>query len=163
MSKPRLLDLFCCQGGAAMGYARAGFDVTGVDREPQPRYPFAFVRGDALAYLAEHGQEYDAIHASPPCQGYSRLRHLPWLKDKTYPLLIGPCRELLERIGKPWIVENVEDAPIGGVVLCGSMFGLSVYRHRRFASRHLLMVPHHMKHRHVIGRGRMVNDRSTIS
>jgi len=69
--KPRLLDAFCCQGGAGMGYSRAGFDVTGIDIELQQRYPFAFFQGDAVAYIREHGHEYDAIHASPPCQHYA--------------------------------------------------------------------------------------------
>jgi 23S rRNA G2069 N7-methylase RlmK/C1962 C5-methylase RlmI len=101
MSAPRLLDLFCKAGGAGMGYHRAGFDVVGVDHEPQPRYPFAFVQADALEYLAAHGHEYDAIHASPPCQGYSRLRHLPWLKGREWPLLIEPCRALLVQAGRP--------------------------------------------------------------
>jgi DNA (cytosine-5)-methyltransferase 1 len=142
-----------------MGYARAGFDVVGVDCHRQRRYPFQFIQADALEYLAARGREYDAIHASPPCQGYSRLRHLPWLRGKKWPLLIEPCRELLRSIGKPWVIENVEDAPLEGMVLCGRMFGLSVYRHRRFESNVLLMLPQHTKHDHVIGHGRLVNDR----
>ena len=73
--RPRLLDLFCGAGGAGMGYHRAGFDVTGVDIKPQKNYPFAFVQGDALAYVREHGHEYDAIHASPPCQAYTRAQN----------------------------------------------------------------------------------------
>ena len=77
----RLLDLFCGGGGGAMGYNRAGFtEIVGVDNRPMPRYPFTFVQADALEYVAEHGREFDAIHASPPCQHYTRLRHLPWLK-----------------------------------------------------------------------------------
>ena len=83
--KPRLLDLFCGAGGAAMGYHRAGFDVVGVDIESQSRYPFEFHQADAMTYSLDG---FDAIHASPPCQGYSRLRHLPWLKDRVYPMLI---------------------------------------------------------------------------
>lgn len=156
---PRLLDLFCGAGGAAMGYHRAGFDVVGVDIKPQPRYPFTFVQGDALAFVAANGSQFDAIHASPPCQGYSRLRHLPWLKGRTWPLLIDPTRELLTATGKPWIIENVEDAPLDGAVLCGRMFGLPIYRHRRFESSMLLLWPEHTKHDQVIGHGRMINDR----
>ena len=76
MSKPRLLDLFCCQGGAARGYADAGFEVVGVDCEPQPRYPFEFHQADALEFATEHGTEFDAIHASPPCQDHSPLSAL---------------------------------------------------------------------------------------
>lgn len=157
--RPLMLDLFCGAGGAARGYERAGFDVIGVDIKPQPRFPFTFVRADALEYLEAHGHEHDVIHASPPCQGYSRLRHLPWLKGRTWPLLIEPCRDLLRAIGKPWVIENVEDAPLSGVVLCGQMFGLPVYRHRRFESNCLIVVPQHQKHQHVIGHGRFVNDR----
>ena len=112
----RLLDLFCGAGGAAVGYHNAGFDeIIGVDIKPQPRYPFEFVQADALEYLAEHGREFDAIHASPPCQGYSIMHNLPWLRGRDYPLLILPTIEMLEALGKPYVVENVmggvEDAP----------------------------------------------------
>ena len=76
----RLLDAFCGAGGAAVGYHRAGFhEIVGVDIKPQPRYPFTFVPGDALEYIKAHGHEFDAIHASPPCQRYTRLRFLPLL------------------------------------------------------------------------------------
>jgi DNA (cytosine-5)-methyltransferase 1 len=161
VKRPRLLDLFCGAGGCAVGYHRAGFDVVGVDHRPQPNYPFPFVQDDALRFLlAGHGEDYDAIHASPPCQGYSRMRHLPWLKGREYPLLIEPCRKLLEKTGKPWAMENVEDAPLAGIVLCGSMFGLKVYRHRRFESNVWLWEPQHLKHKEVIGAVRMLNDRA---
>lgn len=157
---PRLLDLFCGSGGAAVGYSRAGFDqIVGVDNRPMPRYPFTFVLGDALEYLAAHGHEFDAIHASPPCQGYSRLRHLPWLKGKSWPRLIAPLLPLLAATGRPWIVENVEDAPLDGITLCGTMFDLPLYRHRVFQSSEALLQPSHEQHRVVIGHGRMVNDR----
>lgn len=159
MNRPKLLDLFCKAGGAGVGYARAGFDVVGVDIEPQPRYPFQFIQADALEYVATHGHEYDAIHASPPCQGYSRLRHLPWLKHKSWPLLIDPCRALLRASGVPYVMENVEDAPLDGLVLCGRMFGLPLFRHRRFESSVLILTPPHEPHDQVIGHGRMVNDR----
>lgn len=130
---PRLLDLFCCQGGAAMGYHRAGFDVVGVDIVPQPRYPFEFHQADALEYVAEHGQEFDAIHASPPCQAHStitpdRSKHVD---------LIAPTRDLLERLSIPWVMENVEGARRvlhAPMRLCGSSFGLGVRRHRYFES-----------------------------
>lgn len=160
----RLLDAFCGAGGAGMGYSRAGFDVTGVDIAHQPRYPFAFVQGDAIDYINQHGKEFDAIHASPPCQGYSRMRHLPWLKDRVYPLLIPATREALESTGNPWVIENVEDAPLlNGITLCGASFGLKVYRHRKFESNVLLLAPPHQKHVAVIGSGRMLNDRQSAS
>jgi len=131
----RLLDLFCGAGGAGEGYRRAGFDVTGVDIEVQPNNPHTFIQADALEYLREPGHEYDAIHASPPCQGYSKLRAMH--PGKEYPMLIEPVRELLKRIGKPYVIENVPGAPLQeysdlfgshGVVLCGTMFGLGVER-----------------------------------
>lgn len=156
----RLLDLFSGAGGAAVGYHRAGFEVVGVDHRPQPRYPFRFVLADALEYLAEHGHEYDAIHASPPCQAYSRMRHLPWLAGREYPMFIGATRHLLDATGRPWVIENVEGAPLlNGITLCGTMFGLKVYRHRRFESSVLLLQPPHQKHEVVIGSGRMFNNR----
>lgn len=141
ITRPRLLDLFCCAGGAGEGYRRAGFDVTGVDIERQPNNPHHFVQADALEYLSAHGHEFDAIHASPPCQGYSNLRAMH--PGKEYPMLIEPVREWLKQIGKPYVIENVEGAPLQkysdlfnnhGVVLCGSMFGLGV--ERGFLRRH---------------------------
>lgn len=164
MTRPRLLDLFCGAGGCAMGYHRAGFDVVGVDIAPQKHYPFAFVQDDALAYVAAHGHEYDAIHASPPCQGYSRMRHLPWLKGREYPLLIEATREALQTTGKPYIIENVEGAPLeNAVMLCGTMFGLKVYRHRLFETSFFMLSFPHTKHQEVIGHGRMLNDRAAAS
>ena len=158
----RLLDLFCAAGGAAMGYHRAGFDeIIGVDIAPQPRYPFTFVRADALEYLAEHSHDYDAIHASPPCQGYSIMHNLPWLRGREYPLLILPTIEMLEALGKPYVVENVMGAWHGSKTLqkrgleahglkagwlCGAMFGLPFYRHRLFASDFFWLAPGHPKH-----------------
>lgn len=139
----RLLDLFCGAGGAAVGYHRAGFDeIVGVDIAPMPRYPFRFVQADALEYLAEHGHEFDAIHCSPPCQGYSDLRHRT---GKEYPLLIDDVRELLRATGKPYVIENVEGAPLENpVLLCGSMFdGLRVRRHRLFELPFLVLQPGH--------------------
>lgn len=145
--RPRLLDLFCGEGGAGMGYARAGFDVVGVDCRPQPRYPFRFVQGDALAFLEAHGHEFDAIHASPPCQRYSILGNLTGSAER-HPDLVGPVRALLRRIGRPWIMENVPGAPLqNAVMLCGEYFGLRVYRHRLFESSVVLLVPPHERHR----------------
>ena len=138
----RLLDLFCCEGGAGMGYAQAGFDITGVDIEPQPRNPHRFVLGDALAYLAEHGHEYDAIHASPPCQGYSHLT--PEAHRANYPKLIPQLRAMLRELGKPYIIENVAGARHeleNPVMLCGSMFGLRTQRHRYFETSFPIAAP----------------------
>lgn len=155
----RLLDLFCGAGGSAVGYSRAGFtEIVGVDNKPQKHFPFAFHQADALEYIAEHGREFDAIHASPPCQYYSRLRHLPWLKTKVYWRSIPPTRAALQATGKPWVIENVEDA--GGdmpdsIILCGQMLGLSLFRHRRFeAWPGLLLQPVHQTHNGVIASGR---------
>jgi len=129
--KPRLLDLFCGEGGASMGYHMAGFDVVGVDLKPQPRYPFAFVQGDALCPPVEL-ERFDAIHASPPCQAYSRSRFW-WNTPKDHPDLLPETRALLERAGRPWVIENVPGAPMrADVIVCGSMFGLRVRRHRLF-------------------------------
>jgi len=147
----RLLDLFCGAGGAAMGYSRAGFtEIVGVDIKPQKRYPFTFVQGDALEYVAAHWKEFDAIHASPPCQGYSIMRNLPWLKGREYPMLIEPTRELLTKTGAPWVIENVMGAKLDAGWLCGAMFDLPVYRHRCFQTSFLWFAPHHPKHEEVI-------------
>ena len=140
--RPRALDLFCCEGGAGMGYHQAGFDVLGVDIEQQPRYPFAFVCGDALAYLAKHGHEYDAIHASPPCQGYSHLT--PEAHRANYPKLIPQLRAMLRELGKPYVIENVAGARYeleNPVMLCGSMFGLRTQRHRYFETSFPVAAP----------------------
>jgi DNA (cytosine-5)-methyltransferase 1 len=125
MSRPRLLDLFCGAGGAGMGYHRAGFEVVGVDIERQPRYPFEFHQADAMDYLAKRGREFDAIHASPPCQHASSLRFLYPEKRKQWRSLIEPTRDLLNCLSCPWVIENVPGAALGhSILLCGSMFGL---------------------------------------
>lgn len=144
-NKPRLLDLFCKAGGCTKGYQRAGFHVTGVDIDPQPRYcGDAFVRADALEYVARHGHEFDAISASPPCQGYSRMRHVT---GRAYPLMIEDVRKALRATGKPYIIENVEDAPlIDYILLCGTMFGLKTFRHRKFETSFFMMAPPHITH-----------------
>lgn len=114
-----------------MGYHRAGFEVVGVDINPQPHYPFEFHQADALEFCAAHSAEFDVIHASPVCKGYSNLRSL-W-KNRTYPDQIGELRQVLKATGKPYVIENVPGAPLfDPLLLCGSMFGLRVYRHRLF-------------------------------
>ncbi|WP_137233618.1 DNA cytosine methyltransferase [Streptomyces sp. BPSDS2] len=128
----RVLDLFCCQGGAAMGYHRAGFDVTGIDLAPQPRYPFRFIQADAIDYVREHGAEFHFIHASPPCQRYSRAQKI---QHRDHPDLIAPTRAALEATGRPWVIENVEEAHRelrDPVTLCAAAFGMRTYRHRLF-------------------------------
>ncbi|MFJ4421865.1 methyltransferase domain-containing protein [Streptomyces bobili] len=130
--RPRLLDLFCCQGGAAKGYADAGFDVTGVDKDPQPRYPHRFIQADAIAYALEHGARYDFIHGSPPCQHDTECQRI---QGNDHPDLIAPTRTALERSGRPWVMENVRGAMPKlrePVMLCGQMFHLDNYRHRFF-------------------------------
>lgn len=161
MTQPLLLDLFCGAGGSAVGYARAGFKVIGVDMEPQPNYPFNMVVGDAMEYLDSlwTGVFFDAVHASPPCQSYSRaLKHLA----APQPMLIEPIRELLDSTGLPYIIENVPGAPLKNPVqLCGTSFGLRVYRHRLFETnfpveplecqhKELAMNPHNVKGRERI-------------
>jgi len=143
--KPRLLDLFCGAGGAAMGYHRAGFEVYGIDNRPQPHYPFPFLQMDALDAMDRlirgegltfsNGEtlymaDFDAYHASPPCQEYSVLKSL---KSKTFAKLVEPVRERLIATGKPYVIENVVGSPlVNPLLLCGTMFDLRVQRHRLF-------------------------------
>ena len=154
MTRPLLLDLFCGAGGCAVGYHRAGFDVVGVDHKPQKRYPFPFVQADALR-PPFNLQNFDVIHASPPCQRYST--GTACMKDKRFrhPDHVGVTIEMLERSGKPWVVENVMQAPLGhSAMLCGLMFGLKVFRHRRFAASVPIFCPSHQPHgKNLIGIG----------
>ncbi|MER7146944.1 DNA cytosine methyltransferase [Streptomyces xanthochromogenes] len=144
----RVLDLFSCQGGAAMGYHHAGFEVTGIDIAPQPRYPFTFIQADAVSFVREHGADFDFIHASPPCQLDTDCQRL---RGNDHPDLIGPTRTVLEATGRPWVMENVRGAlpklrtP---VLLCGAMLGIQTYRHRYFETGggfHLIQ-PRHPRH-----------------
>lgn len=140
MTRPRILDLYCGQGGASTGYYLAGFDVIGVDIKPQPFYPFPFIRRDGLAVLLDDDllSEVDAIHASPPCLSETPLRALH--PDRDYQDFLTPTMQLLDDLMDiPWVVENVEmtrKMP-GSVMLCGTHFGLGtedrvLRRHRRF-------------------------------
>lgn len=135
----KLLDLYCAGGGAGWGYHLAGYEVTGVDILHQKHYPLTFIQSDALDYLAEHGHEYDLIHASPPCQVHSRMTRKEHRANHLE--LIGPTRDLLQKMGLPYIIENVEDARDflrSPIMLCGTMFGLQtpagnqLRRHRLF-------------------------------
>lgn len=155
--RPRLLETYCCAGGAGKGYADAGFEVVGVDNRPQPHYPFKFIQADALEVLADHDflSQFAAVHASPPCQRDSRMTNCrPGLAGE-YPQLIGPTRDLLTAWGGPWIIENVDGADVArqdnllganGLLLCGFMFGLRLYRHRLFEANVPLAMPHHPRH-----------------
>jgi DNA (cytosine-5)-methyltransferase 1 len=129
VSRPRVADLFCCQGGAAMGYHRAGFDVIGVDIEPQPRYPFEFIQADALTFPLDG---FDAIHASPPCQAFSVASKYKGTAGRHRDLLT-PMRALLLAQPAPWVIENVPGAPMrADYRLCGCMFGLPGLRRERW-------------------------------
>ena len=147
MARPWLLDLFCCAGGASKGYLRAGFNVIGVDIKRQKRYPYVQIIQDVLTLTPEYLATFDAIHASPPCQGYSEMRHAPGAVGA--PRLIGEVREMLEASGKPYIIENVEGAREymrNPICLCGTMFGLGAQgcelrRHRLFEANFPLEQP----------------------
>ena len=140
MAKPRLLDLFCGAGGAGMGYSRAGFEVVGVDIEPQPNYPFTFHQADAMDENLWF--EFDAIHASPPCQAFTAYKRRGDGVGDGYPNLIPELRAALKATELPYVIENVPGAPLENPVqLCGSAFGLGVRRHRLFETNWALMVP----------------------
>ncbi len=156
MSRPLLLDLFSGAGGSAVGYHRAGFDVVGVDIAPQPNYPFEFIRYDALEWLILKRHRMTglvAIHASPPCQRYSKMAMCRPGVPEQYPDLIEPLRELLIESGLPYVIENVPSSPlIDPIFLCGTMFGYELYRHRRFESSIKLHQPPHPKHTKLVSK-----------
>ena len=146
--KPKLLDLFCGAGGAATGYHRAGFEVVGVDIKPQPHYPFEFHLADALEFPLDG---YDAYHASPPCQRYSRLSLVRGGgKRESHPDLVGVTRDILLKTNLPFVIENVVGSPlINPIILCGLMFHLKVYRHRLFECSFPIFKIPHIKHPEV--------------
>lgn len=153
-----MLDLFCGAGGCSVGYYRSGFTkIVGVDINPQPRYPFEFMQADALAtlqHLINGGRirpdpmrdeptyglgDFDAIHASPPCQAYTIAKSI---NGRRHPDLVPETRRLLEESGKPWVIENVPGAPMPDAkVCCGLALGLKVKRHRLFESSIELWFP----------------------
>lgn len=150
MQKLKLLDLYCCQGGAGMGYSLAGFDVTGIDIEYQKKYPFKFIQDDAVDFLLKNHQNFDFIHASPPCQGYSNLT--PKDHIGKYDKMICTLRQMLNEIGKPYVIENVEGAKkhmINPLMLCGSMFGLRTQRHRFFECSFEIYAPQKCDHSQI--------------
>lgn len=149
--KPKLLDLFCGAGGAGTGYSRAGFDVYGVDIDPQPNYTFAFRQADAVALLADlvaggtvrfgdetlRLEDFAAIHASPPCQSYLNLGAVNRALGRTYdhPDLVAVTRDLLTDSGLPFVIENVEGSPLESPVrICGTGLNQPIRRHRLFES-----------------------------
>jgi len=155
-NRPRLLDIFCGPGLAARGYAAAGWDMTGVDIEPQPHYPFAFVEGGALGYLERllwrrlKGEPlpFEAIHASPPCFKFSSITAVSG--DPAAEIdLVAATRSLLEQTGLPWVIENVPRSPLRSpYVLCGTSMGcrtiddrFRLKRHRHFETSFALLVP----------------------
>ncbi|MBZ5501257.1 MAG: DNA cytosine methyltransferase [Acidobacteriia bacterium] len=145
--KPRLLDLFCCAGGAGIGYSQAGFEVVGVDIKPQPNYPLPFIQADALTLDPKFIALFDVVHASPPCQAYSDLAKRNGNAEE-WPRLIEPVRDMLIRSSLPYVIENVDGAPLlNAVVLCGTMFPeLRVLRHRLFEANFEIVPPPHKKH-----------------
>ncbi len=172
-ARPRLLDLFCCAGGAGVGYSRAGFEVVGVDVNPQPNYPFRFIQADVLSLDPTWISCFDAVHASPPCQWFSRTHGMA-PKGRTgggnggykvpreraarddHPNLMPQTRALLAAARRPFILENVLDARramVDPIMLCGTMFGLRVYRHRLFEANFLLIPPPHPAHAHGLCSG----------
>jgi hypothetical protein len=147
--KPQLLDAYCGAGGAARGYQRAGFQVTGIDINPQPNYAGdTFVQGDAIEYIAKHGGYFDAIHASPPCQSSSALTK-GTNKGRIYPDLIPQTRAALAEYGGPTVLENVQGSKVRrDLTLCGEYFGLGVIRHRYFEINGCdVWQPEHVRHR----------------
>ena len=138
----KLLDLFCCAGGASMGYHQAGFEVTGVDIKDQPNYPFTFIKADVLEILKDKDflNSFDVIHASPPCQGYSKATksdsiYVHYSQGKDTPKLIEPVRDALIATKKYYIIENVagaKDHLIEPFKLTGYMFGMPIERTRYF-------------------------------
>lgn len=162
---PVLIDFFCCQGGASRGYADAGWTVVGVDKDPQPHYPFPFLQMDALEAMRRliDGEpllferpsgvplfvwlaDIQGAHASPPCQAHTKA----WkLNKREHPRLIAPSRVLLYAMGVPFVIENVEEAReelVDPVMLCGESFEIETYRHRLFETNWPIIVPDHPEH-----------------
>jgi DNA (cytosine-5)-methyltransferase 1 len=147
LQKLRALDLCCCAGGVSAGLVQAGFDVTGIDIEPQTHYPFNFIQADALGLDTEYLRQFDFLWASPNCQEYSMASMQFRLKGKQYPTLIEALRVMFIESGKPYVIENVEGAPlINPIMLCGTMFGIKTYRHRIFEANFPINQPAHGEH-----------------
>ncbi|MGK3201062.1 DNA methylase [Amycolatopsis sp. MEPSY49] len=156
MARKRILDAFCCAGGAAKGYHDAGFEVVGVDIAAQPNYPYEFHQGDAVEFIRDHGHEFDAIHASPPCLNATALtagnrKRVGWHDDHAdlIPATRTALADIRTRTGIPTVMENVQGSALRrDLVLCGLTFGLRVFRHRYFEIDGVLVLGHpHQSHR----------------
>jgi DNA (cytosine-5)-methyltransferase 1 len=153
MAPYRMLDLFCGAGMGSDGYVAAGFEVVGIDINAQPDYPYDFIQGDAMTYLADVDflADFDFIHTSAPCQMHTRAKHLRTAQGGTskYPDLLTPALALLRAQDVPWVAENVPGAPglEGAAVECGSAYGLGVRRHRLFLSDAVALVGSGCKHK----------------
>lgn len=161
-ARPRIADLFCGAGLVADGLIAAGWDVVGVDIEAQKHYPGPFLRHNALTLDERFLRSFDAIWASPPCLRDTAMKYAPGAKGDAHPDLITPTRAMLRKIGLPYVIENVETAPlVDPVVLCGSMFGLGfdlapedfgrvqryhLRRHRKFETNWPLAAPGACRH-----------------
>lgn len=144
--RPVLLDVGCGRGGAGVGYYTAGFDIVGVDIAAQPLYPFEFHQAEGVAFIGEHGHKFDAIHVSPHCEGFSRLRNLT---STRYPRMIAEFRDACRAAGVPYVIENVADAANdmhNPIMLCMSTWARRSYRHRLFESNMPLVEPLHFEH-----------------
>jgi DNA (cytosine-5)-methyltransferase 1 len=159
----KILDLYCKAGGAGYGYYQAGFDVVGVDIEPQPHFPFEFYQSDAIEYLEKHWMGFDAIHASPPCQEYSKAAQQWRTAGKEYPDLVEQTRKALIETRKPYIIENVPGSPlINPITLNGSIFGLLVHRPRLFETNFPINQPLIPKVKKPVKMGRPVKEGDII-
>lgn len=141
LAKPKLLEVYCSAGGSSVGYQRAGWEVDGVDIMPQRHFPFRFFKADAVEFIYEHGHRYDAIVGGPVCKRYSKTWRIQTLD---HPTQIPATRAAMVASGKPYIIENVEDALpelLTPMLLCGQDFGLHTYRHRLFESNVRLVRP----------------------
>jgi DNA (cytosine-5)-methyltransferase 1 len=159
----RIADLYCVAGGAGYGYLLGGLDVVGVDNKPQKRYPMKFILGDAIEYILNNYKDYDAIHASPPCQEYSTST-IQWkLEGKKYPDMVGETRIALQSTGLPFIIENVPNSPlIDPIILNGSVFGLLVHRKRLFECNFFVEQPKIPLTKSPIKMGRRVKEGDII-
>lgn len=151
-----VLDTFCKAGGSSKGWVDAGYEVVGVDIEPQPHYPYEFHLGDAIEFIYKYGSEFFIVYGGPPCQRYSSITRTAGTSSN-HPDLIAPTRKAMQSTGRPYIIENVPGAPlINPIMLCGTMFGILEIRHRYFECNPAINVspPPCNHHRPVVKHGR---------